>query len=104
MNVTEAELKRMQDFDIDQEELERCKSKLNSSVIIGGESTNERMMGLISSWLTRGHLETLEEIRQRIESVTLDDLHALVEEFPLWPRQVVSAGGPMSPDALQLPA
>jgi predicted Zn-dependent peptidase len=103
LEVTESELKRVQSFDLELEELERCKAKLNSSLIIGGESTNERMMGLISSWLTRGRLETLEEVRERIESVTLDDLRALVEEFPLWPRQVISAGGPLPAEELQLP-
>ena len=56
---------------MDETELERAKAKLNSSVVIGGESTNERVMGLISSWLTQGRLETLEEVRTKIDQVTL---------------------------------
>jgi predicted Zn-dependent peptidase len=101
LDVTQHELERVQNFDIEQEELERCKAKLNSSLIIGGESTNERMMGLISSWQTRGRLETLEEIRERIESVSLEDLQALVNDFPLWPKQVVTAGGPLPGESLR---
>lgn len=98
LRATRAELERLQRFDVGEEELERAKTKLTSSVIIGGESTNERVMGLINSWLTHGRLETLEEVREKIESVTLADLEALVREFPLCPDQVVTAVGPMSED------
>jgi predicted Zn-dependent peptidase len=85
----------LQEFDVQQDELDRAKAKLNSSVIIGGESTNERVMSLIRSWLTEGRLQPLEEIRQKIEAVTLDDLRSLVREFPVWPDQVITAVGPL---------
>jgi predicted Zn-dependent peptidase len=101
LRAAEAELKRLQEFDIEQDELDRAKAKLNSSVIIGGESTNERVMSLIRSWLTYGRLETLEEVRQKIEAVTLDDLRALVEAHPVWPNQVISAVGPLASDDLR---
>lgn len=95
LRVARAELARLQEFDVQQDELDRAKAKLNSSVIIGGESTNERVMSLIRSWLTEGRLQPLEEIRQKIEAVTLDDLQNLVQEFPAWPDQVVTAVGPL---------
>jgi predicted Zn-dependent peptidase len=101
LRAAEAELKRLQEFDIEQDELDRAKAKLNSSVIIGGESTNERVMSLIRSWLTYGKLETLEEIRQKIEAVTLDDLRELVRVFPLWPNQVISGIGPLGAEELR---
>jgi predicted Zn-dependent peptidase len=101
IEVARAELRRLQEFDVQQDELDRAKAKLISSVIIGGESTNERVMGLISSWLTRGRLETLEEIREKIEAVSLDDLRAVLNEFPVWPDQVITASGPVLPDELQ---
>jgi predicted Zn-dependent peptidase len=95
-----SELRRLQDFDVQQDELERAKAKLNSSVIIGGESTNERVMGLIGSWLTLGKLETLEEIREKIEAVTLDDLRNLLQDLPVWPHQVITTVGPLKPEEL----
>jgi predicted Zn-dependent peptidase len=101
LRAAEAELKRLQEFDVEQEELDRAKAKLNSSVVIGGESTNERVMSLIRSWLTYGRLETLEEIRHKIEAVTLDDLRALVEAFPVWPHQVISGVGPLAEGELR---
>ncbi len=102
--VTQSELKRLQDFDVDDAELDRAKAKLNSSVVIGGESTNERVMGLISSWLTQGKLETLEEVRRKIEAVTLQDLRELLRDCPVWPRQVITAVGPLSPEEFTIPA
>jgi predicted Zn-dependent peptidase len=69
-------------------------------VIIGGESTNERVFGLINSWLTRGRLETLEETREKIDSVRLEDLHNLVRELPVAPVQTTTAVGPMSAEDL----
>jgi predicted Zn-dependent peptidase len=96
LRVARAELARLQNFDVQQDELDRAKAKLNSSVIIGGESTNERVMSLIRSWLTEGRLQTLEEIRQKIEAVTLDDLRNLLQDFPVSPEQVITAVGPLS--------
>ncbi|MGH2443730.1 MAG: M16 family metallopeptidase, partial [Chloroflexota bacterium] len=103
LEATEFELKRIQGFDVEQDELDRAKAKLVSSVIIGGESTNERVMELISSWLTHARLETLEEIREKFEAVTLADLRDYLQAFPVWPSQVISAAGPLASDALQQP-
>lgn len=94
--ATQGELERLQRFDVQQDELDRAKAKLLSSVIIGGESTNERVMSLIRSWLAWGRLETLEDLRNQIEAVSLDDLRQLVEEFPVWPNQIVTAVGPLA--------
>ena len=101
--ATQHELERMQRFDVDEQELERAKAKLNSSVVIGGESTNERVMGLISSWLTQGRLESLEEIRTKIDQVTLQDLKELLDKCPIWPQQVITAVGPLAPEELAIP-
>jgi predicted Zn-dependent peptidase len=103
LEVSQRELERLQQFDVDVAELERAKAKLNSSVVIGGESTNERVMGLISSWLTQGRLESLEEIRTKIEEVTLEDLKNLLEDRPIWPNQVITAVGPLSDEDLPIP-
>jgi predicted Zn-dependent peptidase len=101
LEVARKELQRIQDFDVEQEELDRAKAKLTSSVIIGGESTNERVFGLINSWLTRGQLETLEETREKIDAVRLEDMRVLVEELPVAPVQATSAVGPMAAEDLE---
>lgn len=94
------QMSKIQTVDIEPGELQRAKTKLKASVIIGGESTNDRVMGLINSWLTVGRLETLEEMRDKIDAVTLDDIRALVEEFPLAPDQLITAVGPLTDEEL----
>lgn len=96
LETARREMQRLQDFDIGGDELDRAKAKLTSSVIIGGESTNERVMSLIRSWLAEGRLETLEELRAKIEAVSLEDLRAFVRDFPLAPDQVIYGVGPLS--------
>lgn len=98
--ATQAEMQRLQDFDVRQDELDRARAKLQSAVVIGGESTNERVMGLIRSWLAEGELETLEDIRRKIDAVTLDDLRSLVRDYPLSPQQVITAVGPLAEEEL----
>jgi len=96
LRTTQQELERLQAFDVTQDELDRAKAKIMSGVVIGGESTQERVMSLIRSWLTKGRLETLEETRRQIEAVTLQDLQDLVRDFPLAPEQVITAVGPLA--------
>lgn len=100
IRVVREQMNKIQQVDIQPDELQRAKTKLKTSVIIGGESTNDRVMGLINSWLTVGRLETLEEIRDKIDAVTLEDIRALVEEFPLAPRQLITAVGPLTDEDL----
>lgn len=104
LELARVELLRLQDLDIQQDELDRAKAKLLSSVVIGGESTNERVMGLINSWLREGRLETLEETRERIDAVTLDDLRSLLRDHPVAPRQVITTVGPLSENEFGAPA
>ena len=102
LRIARQELERLQGFDVTQDELDRAKAKIMSAVIIGGESTQERVMSLIRSWLTKGRLETLEETRQQIEAVTLQDLQDLVRDYPLAPEQVITAVGPLGDAELRL--
>jgi predicted Zn-dependent peptidase len=96
LRVVREQLERIQQFDIQPEELQRAKTKLKASVIIGGESTNDRVMGLINSWLTLGRLETLEEMSDKIDAVRLEDIRSLLQEFPLGPDQLITAVGPLT--------
>ncbi|HLJ69335.1 MAG TPA: pitrilysin family protein [Chloroflexota bacterium] len=95
------ELQRLQEGEVQEDELERAKAKLISAVIIGGESTNERVFGLISSWLAQGRLETLEETRLKIEAVTPGDIRELLDELAIAPEQVMTTTGPLAPQALR---
>lgn len=101
--IAEAELERMQGGDVTQDELDRAKAKLIASEVIRGESTNNRVMALIDSWLEHGRLETLEEIRRKIEAVTVTDVSNYLRDFPIWPQQVITAVGPATGENLRPP-
>lgn len=100
LEIARSELARLQTGDITDDELDRAKAKLISSVVIGGESTNDRVMGLIRSWLAYEQLETLHDLREKIEGVTRDDLRELLDAFPVAPDQVIVASGPASAELL----
>ncbi|MCC6626751.1 MAG: insulinase family protein [Chloroflexi bacterium] len=89
------ELARMQRDGVDAAELARAKTKLASSVVMDGESTNRRMLALVDSWLSLGRLETLEDVVAKVEAVGVDDIRALLDRLPLTDPQVVAAMGPL---------
>ncbi len=82
LEVIRRELDALQSGPVSEDELERAKSKLLTSVVIEGESTRARMNGLIESWLSHHRLETLEEIRRGIEAVTVDSVTAFLRPTP----------------------
>jgi len=94
------EVQRLQDGGVTEEELRRAKTKLATRVVMGGESTNNRMLSLIDSWLSIGRLETLEEVEEAIEGVSVADCRALLDRLPLPAHEVGVALGPLPEDAL----
>jgi predicted Zn-dependent peptidase len=100
-NVTEAlavvgtELARLRDDPATAEELHRAKENLKGRVALSLESTGARMNRLGSEILAGVPLLSIDETVERIESVTLGDLAALVDE--LWAPGRLSAAG-IGPD------
>jgi predicted Zn-dependent peptidase len=96
-NLTEAlaivgtELSRLRDDPATPEELDRAKENLKGRVVLALESTGARMNRLGSEVLAEAPLLSLDEIVERIDAVTREDLAALVEE--LWPPERLSAAG-----------
>jgi predicted Zn-dependent peptidase len=70
------------------DDLERIRAKLATSVTVAGERPSGRMQRLGRQWTYLGSYTTLEEELDRINRVTLDDLRALLREFPFRPRTV----------------
>jgi predicted Zn-dependent peptidase len=100
-NVTEAlavvgtELARFRDDPGTAEELARAKENLKGRVLLALESTGARMNRLGSEVLAGATLMPLDEVVQRIDAVSQDDLAGLVEE--LWAPERLSAAG-IGPD------
>jgi len=73
---------------ITDDDLERLRNKLATSVTLAGERPDGRMQRLGKMWTYLGAHRTLEEELAAINAVTLNDIAALCEAFPLKPRTV----------------
>ena len=89
--VVASELARMREDPATPEELERAKENLKGRVVLALESTGARMNRLGSEILAGAPLLSLDEVVERIDAVSHDDLVALVEE--LWAGERLSAAG-----------
>jgi predicted Zn-dependent peptidase len=91
VKVVAAELTRLRKEPAAPDELHRAKENLKGRVVLSLESTGSRMNRLGSEILAGAPLLSLDEVVERIDAVTLDDLAALVGE--LWaPERLSSAG------------
>jgi predicted Zn-dependent peptidase len=95
MAVVGTELGRLRECAATAEELQRAKENLKGRVVLALESTGARMNRLGSEILAEEPLLTLDEVTDRIDGVTLDDLAELATE--LWAPERISAAG-IGPD------
>jgi len=95
LRVIGAELERVREAPATGEELQRSKENVKGRVVLSLESTSTRMNRLGSSVLTDVPVLDLDEVIERIDAVTLDDLRELADE--LWPLERMSAAG-IGPD------
>ncbi len=95
MEVIGSELDRMRTDPATELELERAKENVKARVVLGLESSSARMNRLGGSILFGLPLLEPDELIERFDAVTLDDLRALATE--LWPPGRLSAAG-IGPD------
>ncbi len=93
--IVGTELARLGEQAATADELERAKENLKGRVVLSLESTGARMNRLGSEVLGDAPLLSLDEVVERIEAVSIDDLEALVDE--LWTPERLSAAG-IGPD------
>jgi predicted Zn-dependent peptidase len=93
--VVAAELARLRVEPATDDELARAKENLKGRVVLSLESTGARMNRLGSELLAAAPLLSLDEVVERIDAVTIEDLARLVDE--LWAPERLSTGG-IGPD------
>jgi predicted Zn-dependent peptidase len=86
-DIAQREIQTLPDHLTD-DDLQRVRSKIATSVTLHGERPAGRMRRLGQIWTYRGEYRPLEEELQRINSVTLADLQALYQAFPFSPQVV----------------
>ena len=95
MKVVGDELERLREQPATEEELVRARENVKARVVLGMESTGARMHRLGGSLLFGLPLLETDEVMERIDAVTMDDMRALVDE--LWAPGGLSAAG-IGPD------
>lgn len=100
LKLLRAELDSLLNDGIYEDELRRAKDKWISGVVLSSESTFARMRSLASDWVTEGRLISVEEEVERIEKVTAADVMRALQRFPVREKQVLTALGPLSEEAL----
>jgi predicted Zn-dependent peptidase len=95
MRVLAAELDRMREDPASDEELVRAKENAKGRLVLSLESTSTRMNRLGASILTGVPLLSVDELIDRIDAVTIDDVRELVDT--LYGRDRLSAAG-IGPD------
>jgi predicted Zn-dependent peptidase len=94
LRVLAAELDRVRDDPASGEELTRAKENAKGRLVLSLESTAMRMNRLGSSILTDVPLLSVDELIDRIDAVTLDDVRELVDELYAPARLSVAGIGP----------
>ncbi len=91
LDVTLAELVRL-GKGIDQDELDRCKARAKSSLIMQQESSSARASSIARDWYHLGRVETLDEVREKIDALSVDALLAHLAEHPAKDFTILTLG------------
>jgi predicted Zn-dependent peptidase len=76
-----AELRRLKNEPVPDDELRRAKDQLKGSLMLSLESSTARMSNLARQEMYFDHFFGLDELIENIESVTAEDIRATAEEF-----------------------
>ena len=91
LDVLRAELIRLGDG-IGQDELDRCKARAKSSLIMAQESSGSRAASLARNWYHLGRVVTLEEVRFKIEELTVKTVLDYVHAHPAHDFSILTIG------------
>jgi predicted Zn-dependent peptidase len=91
LDVTIRELKRLGQG-IGQDELERCKARAKSSLVMQQESTIARSSSIARDWYHLHRVTTLEEVRDKIDALTVKDVLDYVDARPAKDFTILTIG------------
>ena len=82
------------------DEVTRAKVQLKSELVMRGESSPARMSSLARSWWFERRLTTIQEVKEAVDGVTVEQIQHLLDRYPPMDRLVVAAIGPRTQDEL----
>ena len=80
--------------DLKEDEVERAKNKIASSLVLQGEVPLGRMRSIGGQWIYNEEYRSLELDMATLQAVTRDSLQDLMRQFPFDPMTIVSLGPP----------
>ena len=90
------EFRDLKNKPVPEEELRRSKDQLKGSLMLSLESSTARMSNLARQEMYFDHFQDLDELIEKIEAVTADDLQSLAQEFFKTESIAVTALGNLS--------
>ncbi|MDZ4167737.1 MAG: insulinase family protein, partial [Coriobacteriia bacterium] len=81
IGLVRAEIDRLCADGITADELDRVRESIKGQMILGLESTRARMTRLGKSEVTQGELLSLDEIVERVDAVTTNDVHEIARRM-----------------------
>src|ERR1022692_4172562 len=90
------EFRNLKNEPVPEEELRRSKDQLKGSLMLSLESSTARMSNLARQEMYFDHFQDLDELVEKIEAVTADDLQSLAQEFFKTESVAVTALGNLS--------
>lgn len=91
LDVLLGELIRLKDG-IAEDELTRCRARAKSSLIMQQESSSSRASSMARDWFHLGRVVTLDEVRDRIERLTVPGILEHIHRYPARDFTVVTMG------------
>jgi predicted Zn-dependent peptidase len=92
LDLTMAQLEELATKGLTEEELFRGKQQLKGSLILSLESTSSRMNRIGKNELMLGYHYTMDELLDRVDAVTMDDVKKMVDKMLAVPFSVAMVG------------
>jgi predicted Zn-dependent peptidase len=91
LDIALKELERVK-HDLKDDEVERAKNKIASSIVLSGESPLGRMRAIGGQWTYNEEYRSLEQDMVTLDAVTVESMKRLMRDFPFDPMTIVSLG------------
>jgi predicted Zn-dependent peptidase len=91
MDIALKELERVK-TDLTDDEVERAKNKIASSIVLSGEVPAGRMRSIGGTWIYTNEYRSLEQDMETLMSITPDTLRQLMRDFSFDPMTIVTMG------------
>jgi predicted Zn-dependent peptidase len=102
LEVINQEIKRIQKGELSKSDLKAAQEHLIGGILLGGESTDNRMMRLARSEYIFGRYMSYEELVKHLEKVTMDEVVAVAKESFLSDKVSLVTLGPITKEDLNL--